>query len=96
MSANTDGDVSRPGQGERPPEQLGELSFEEATKRLARIVEQLEAGELPLEKSLALFEEGVGLARAAHERLARAERRVEELLGLDDEGKPIVREFTSS
>jgi tellurite resistance protein TerC len=36
---------------------------------------------------------GVRLARAAEERLERAERRVEELLGIDAQGKPIVREF---
>jgi len=66
-------------------------SFEEATKRLAKIVEQLESGDLPLERSLQLFEEGVKLAREAQERLDRAERRVEELLGLDAQGRPILR-----
>lgn len=68
-------------------------TFEDAQKRLATIVEQLEAGDLPLEKSLALFEEGVGLARAAQERLDGAERRVEELLGIDATGKPVTREL---
>ncbi len=68
-------------------------SFEEATRRLAQIVAELEGGELPLDRSLALFEEGVGLARAAEERLDRAERRIEELLGIDSKGVPIVREL---
>ena len=40
-------------------------SFEEATRRLAQIVAELEGGDLPLDRSLALFEEGVRLARAA-------------------------------
>lgn len=66
-------------------------SFEESVRRLASIVEQLEAGELPLERSLELFEEGVRLARAAQERLDRAERRVEELLGVDGQGRPVLR-----
>ncbi len=66
-------------------------SFEEATKRLAKIVEQLESGDLPLERALQLFEEGVRLAREAQERLDRAERRVEELLGIDAQGRPILR-----
>jgi exodeoxyribonuclease VII small subunit len=66
-------------------------SFEESTRRLAKIVEQLEAGDLPLERSLELFEEGVKLAREAQERLDRAERRVEELLGLDAQGRPVLR-----
>ncbi len=71
------------------------LSFEESTRRLSSIVEQLEGGDLPLERSLELFEEGIRLARAAQERLDRAERRVEELLGVDAQGKPMVRDFES-
>ncbi|MFT3774559.1 MAG: exodeoxyribonuclease VII small subunit [Minicystis sp.] len=70
-----------------------EPSFEEATRRLAQIVAELEGGDLPLDRSLSLFEEGVRLARAAEERLDRAEKRVEELLGIDPQGKTIVREF---
>ncbi len=68
-------------------------SFEEATRRLAQIVAELEGGELPLDRSLALFEEGVGLARGAEDRLDRAERRIEELLGVDAQGRPVVREL---
>jgi exodeoxyribonuclease VII small subunit len=67
-------------------------SFEAATERLAAIVEQLEGGELPLEKSLELFEEGVRLARSAQERLDGAEKRVQELLGVEG-GKPITRDL---
>jgi len=70
----------------------GAPSFEEATRRLAQIVAELESGDLPLDRSLALFEEGVGLARGAEQRLDRAERRIEELLGFDAQGKPKVRE----
>jgi exodeoxyribonuclease VII small subunit len=70
-----------------------EPSFEEATRRLSQIVAELEGGDLPLDRSLALFEEGVRLARAAEERLDRAERRVEELLGIDARGLPVVREI---
>jgi exodeoxyribonuclease VII small subunit len=66
-------------------------SFEESVRRLATIVEELEAGDLSLERSLELFEEGVRLARAAQERLDRAERRVEELLGVDGQGRPVLR-----
>jgi exodeoxyribonuclease VII small subunit len=68
-------------------------SFEAYTERLAEIVEQLEGGELPLERSLELFEEGVGLARRAQSRLDAAERRVEELLGVDEDGSPVTREL---
>jgi exodeoxyribonuclease VII small subunit len=69
------------------------LSFEDALKRLGQIVEQLESGTLPLEESLVLFEEGVRLARASQARLDAAERRVEELLTVDDDGNPVVREL---
>lgn len=70
-----------------------EPSFEEATRRLSQIVAELEGGDLPLDRSLALFEEGVRLARAAEERLDRAERRVEELLGIDARGVAKTREL---
>jgi exodeoxyribonuclease VII small subunit len=68
-------------------------SFEQAVGRLADIVQKLERGDLPLEDSLVLFESGVKLARSAQEQLDQAERRVEELLGFDERGEPIVREL---
>ena len=77
----------------RPETDPPTSSFEEATRRLAQIVAELEGGDLPLDRSLELFEEGVRLARGAEERLDRAERRIEELLGIDAQGKPLVREL---
>jgi exodeoxyribonuclease VII small subunit len=68
-------------------------SFEQAVERLAEIVQKLERGDLPLEESLVLFESGVKLARSAQARLDHAERRVEELLGFDERGNPVVREL---
>lgn len=70
-----------------------ETSFEESMTQLAQIVEALEGDELSLEDSLARFEEGVSLARRAQERLDRAEARVEELLGYDDDGEPQLEEL---
>ena len=55
-------------------------SFESSLVALERIVRELERGELPLEKSLELFEEGVRLSRECQERLNEAERRIEVLL----------------
>ncbi len=55
--------------------------FEDVMARLAKVVAELEGGELPLERALILFEEGVRLSRQGAERLDRAEARVEELLG---------------
>ena len=68
-------------------------SFETAAERLAAIVKQLESGELSLEDSLKLFEEGVRVARAAQARLDKAEKRVEELVGIDEQGEPRTRAF---
>lgn len=66
------------------------LSFEESVRRLGEIVERLEAGELPLEDSIALFEQGILLSREAQARLNAAEKRVEQLLGYDENGRPLV------
>jgi exodeoxyribonuclease VII small subunit len=51
--------------------------FESAIAELERIVRTLEEGDLPLEKSLELFERGVQLSRFCHARLEDAERRIE-------------------
>jgi exodeoxyribonuclease VII small subunit len=69
------------------------MTFEQAIARLGDIVDSLEEGEQPLEESIALFEEGMTLAKSSQEILDRAERRIEELLGVDAQGKPVVREI---
>jgi len=56
-----------------------ELGFEDALTALEDRVRALEGGEVPLDKALALFEEGVALARTCHDHLEQAERRVAEL-----------------
>jgi len=68
-------------------------SFEDSIRRLSEIVEALEAGDLPLEQSLKLFEEGIRLSRSSQATLDGAEKRVEELLSIDERGEPIVREI---
>jgi exodeoxyribonuclease VII small subunit len=57
-----------------------EQSFESSLASLERIVANLESGELPLERALELFEEGVALARRCQAQLGDAERKVEMLL----------------
>ncbi|HVF89704.1 MAG TPA: exodeoxyribonuclease VII small subunit [Blastocatellia bacterium] len=57
-----------------------EKSFEASLKELEQIVDQLEAGDLSLERSLDLFEQGVRLSRECQKRLDDAERKVEILL----------------
>lgn len=67
--------------------------FEDALKRLTAIVERLESGDLSLEQSLSLFEEGTRLSRSSQAQLDAAEKRVEELLAIDANGLPVVREL---
>ena len=62
-------------------------TFEVAMRRLTEIVQTLEQGDLPLEESLRLFEEGIKLARLSQARLDAAEKRVEQLLTVDDKGR---------
>jgi len=54
--------------------------FEECLERLEKIVQELEKGEVPLEKSLTLFEEGMQLSSACRKELEQAEGKVEILL----------------
>lgn len=62
-------------------------TFEASLKELEKVVRRLEEGELPLEESLKLFEDGVRLSRECQERLNQAERRIEVLLK-DEDGTP--------
>ena len=54
--------------------------FEESLQKLEKVVHQLEKGEIPLDKAITLFEEGVGLSDACRKQLEEAESKVEILL----------------
>lgn len=71
-------------------------TFEQAVKRLSEIVQSLEKGDLPLEESLALFEEGVRLSRTSQDKLDAAQKRVEELLGFERDGRPKTAPFDTT
>jgi exodeoxyribonuclease VII small subunit len=64
---------------------MKDIKFEDALQRLEQIVDQLEGGDLPLEDSLKVFEEGVALARRCAKYLEEAEKRIE-LLTKDESG----------
>ena len=68
-------------------------TFESSLAELEKIVEQLENGDLPLEESLRLFEDGIKLSRECRERLTEAERRIEVLMK-DGDGKLTVSELS--
>jgi exodeoxyribonuclease VII small subunit len=72
-----------------------ETTFEQALVALEGVVERLEKGELPLEESLQLYEEGIRLSRLCHGKLEEAEGKIEMLLKdargeatLDAKGRP--------
>ncbi len=56
------------------------LSFEVALERLEGLVDRLEGGDLELEESLGVFEQGVGLSKQCASKLEAAERKVEKLV----------------
>lgn len=70
-------------------------TFESSLAELERIVRDMEQGDLPLEESLQLFEQGVRLSHECQERLTEAERRIEVLLR-DSQGRPLVKSLGDS
>tara|TARA_R110002049_G_scaffold76887_3_gene197173 strand:- start:843 stop:1073 length:231 start_codon:yes stop_codon:yes gene_type:complete len=56
-----------------------EIGFEEDLKKLEELVSKLESGELPLEKSLVLFEEGVSLYKNCKKRMGAIEIKISKL-----------------
>lgn len=70
------------------------MEFEKKLSRLEEIVQKMEKGELALEDSLKLFEEGVKLSRECHTQLAEAENKVKLLTGFDSAGQPTSKPFT--
>jgi exodeoxyribonuclease VII small subunit len=73
-----------------PAPETSEPRFDEVLLRLRTIVERLESGNLALEDSLRLFEEGMELCRQGAAVLDRAEKRVEVLLAAADGGTTIA------
>ena len=59
---------------------MTEPKFEEAMGRLEELVKKLESGDLALDESLEVFEEGIKLSRWCMKKLEEAERKVEVLL----------------
>ncbi len=58
---------------------MTEIKFEKAMGRLEKIVEELEKGELDIDKSLKIFEEGIKMSRVCSKKLNEAEKKIEKL-----------------
>ena len=61
------------------PQSSESLAFEEAVKKLEKIVEEMESGELPLESMLSRFEEGTRLVKVCQTKLEEAEMKIQKL-----------------
>ncbi len=66
--------------------EVPDRTFEEALTEVENKVRKLEGGELSLEDSLALFEEGIALTRECHEKLDAADQKLVELTRTSDGG----------
>lgn len=69
------------------------MEFEKKLKRLEDIVEKMESGDLSLDDSMKLFEEGVKMSRECQAQLTVAEEKVKLLLSVDADGKAVTRDF---
>jgi exodeoxyribonuclease VII small subunit len=72
---------------------MATVKFEDALARLETIVTELERGDLPLDESLKIFEEGIKLSKTCLKMLDDAERKVE-ILVQDRDGKKRLRAVT--
>ena len=71
---------------------MGEIKFEKAILRLEKIVEDLETGELDIDKSLEIFEEGIKMSRVCSKKLSEAEAKIEKLTR-DQKGELVTELF---
>ena len=70
------------------------MDFEKKLKRLEEIVHKMEEGELALDKSLELFEEGIKLSRECQSQLTDAEQKVLKLLKVDSAGRAVTENLS--
>lgn len=71
------------------------MDFEKKLGRLEEIVQKMEKGDLGLEESLKIFEEGIKLSRQCHTQLNDAEAKVKKLVGFDPEGNEKTVDFNN-
>jgi exodeoxyribonuclease VII small subunit len=71
---------------------MSELKFEKAMTRLENIVDELERGDLDIDKSLEIFEEGIKMSRLCTKKLNEAEAKIQKLTK-DKQGELITVPF---
>ena len=70
------------------------LSFEEAMDKLEQIVDKLESGDVPLERAIELFQEGMRLSHLCKKKLEQVERKIEMLI--EEDGAFVKKPFQPS
>ena len=65
-----------------------ELTFEEAMSALDNIIKKLEAGDVPLEKAIAYYEEGMKLSKLCNDKLKNAQEKMTNIVNEQDEIEP--------
>lgn len=68
--------------------QAKELTFEEAMSALDNIVEKLEEGDVPLEKAISYYEEGMKLSKLCNDKLKNAQEKMTNIINEQDEIEP--------
>lgn len=84
----TDEDINQNQQSKEEEEQ----TFEEAMKKMEDIVAKLEEGDVPLEKAIQLFQEGMTLSKTCHLKLKNVEKKMDQIVEEDGEMKEYVME----
>lgn len=64
------------------------LTFEEAMEKLEKIVEKLEEGDVPLEKAISIYKEGMELSKLCHDKLKNVEKQLTEIITEDGNREP--------
>ena len=65
-----------------------EISFEEAMKALEEIVEKLETGDVPLEKAIDYYQEGMKLSKLCNDKLVNVQEKMAKIMNEQGELEP--------
>ncbi len=71
-------------------------TFESAFARLEEILKKMSQGAVPLEESLSLYEEADKLIETCNKKLNEAEKKIQMLVKVDEQGQPVLENFTTA
>ncbi len=69
------------------------MNFEQKIKELEKITEKLAGGDLSLEDAIKSFEKGVKLSTECSKELSQTEKKVQQLIKIDENSQPITKDF---